>query len=216
MNILITGISKGIGQAICKKFLQEGHIVYGFDKLKKTINHQNYHHYQIDISKDQLIELPPINILINNAGIQTNSELDVSTNLLATIKVTEKYAFQAQIKSVLFIASNSGTTGSEFPYYASSKGGVIAYMKNVAIRLGKYKATSNSLSPGGVITELNKHIIDDKKLYQEVLNETLLDKWASVDEIAEWSYFITTINQSMTGQDIIIDNGEVAKYNFVW
>ena len=47
-------------------------------------------------------------------------------------------------------------------------------------------------------------------------NETLLDKWASEEEIAIWAYFVTAINQSMTAQDILIDNGEMAKSNFIW
>ncbi|MBQ4586692.1 MAG: SDR family oxidoreductase, partial [Clostridia bacterium] len=102
------------------------------------------------------------------------------------------------------------------PEYAASKGGVIAYMKNVALSLAKYGATVNSLSPGGVITDINEHIINSPDLYQKVLNETLLNKWADVEEIAEFSYFLTVINKSMTGQDILVDNGEAHKSNFIW
>ena len=54
-----------------------------------------------------------------------------------------------------------------------------SYMKNVALRISKFGATSNAISAGGVTTELNKHIIDDKKLWNAVLNETMLNKWAS-------------------------------------
>ena len=89
-------------------------------------------------------------------------------------------------------------------------------MKNVAQRVAKFGATANSISPGGVNCELNQHILDDKSLYNQVLNETLLNKWASVEEIAEWAYFITVVNKSMTGEDILIDNGEASKYNFIW
>ena len=89
-------------------------------------------------------------------------------------------------------------------------------MKFVAGEVAKYKATSNSISAGGVLTDLNKHIIDDDKLYEAVLNETLLHKWASPEEIADLTYFLTVINKSITGQDIIIDNGEYLKYNFIW
>nr|DAE18931.1 MAG TPA: tropinone reductase [Siphoviridae sp. ctiOl67] len=63
---------------------------------------------------------------------------------------------------------------------------------------------------------MNEHILKNEKLYQNVLNETLLRRWATAEEIAEWVYFITVINKSMTGQDIIIDNGELCKYNFIW
>ena len=39
---------------------------------------------------------------------------------------------------------------------------------------------------------------------------------ATADEIADWVYFIAVVNKSMTGQDVIIDNGELTKFNFVW
>lgn len=214
MKVLITGTARGIGKAIALKFLALNHTVIGMDVNSQTISDKNYIHYKCDIFKDELPEIDNVEILINNAGVQNLNDIDV--NLKGTIKVTEKYGFNKSIKSILFNASASARTGSEFPMYVASKGGVVAYMKNVAQRVAKYGATANSISPGGVNCELNQHILDDKKLYKEVLNETLLNKWASVEEIAEWAYFITMVNKSMTGEDILIDNGEASKFNFIW
>ena len=42
------------------------------------------------------------------------------------------------------------------------------------------------------------------------------DKWASEEEIAEFTYFLAIYNKSMTGEDLLIDNGEKLKSNFVW
>ena len=58
--------------------------------------------------------------------------------------------------------------------------------------------------------------LEDEKLYQAVLNETMLNKWASPEEIADLAYYLTVINKSMTGQDLLIDNGEALKANFIW
>ena len=89
-------------------------------------------------------------------------------------------------------------------------------MKNVALRIAKYSATCNSLSPGGVITPLNDHVMNDPSLWQQIMDETPLKKWATAEEIAEWTYFVTVINKSMTAEDILIDNGEYANARFIW
>ena len=212
MKVLVTGTSKGIGKSIATKFLEEGHDVIGFDIQKSSINNKNYTHYIQDIC-NELPDIADIDILVNNAGIQEGDVIKV--NLEGTINVTEKY-INPNIKSIVFITSTSATTGSEFPKYVASKGGVLAYMKNVALRISKYKATANSISPGGVKTDLNSHILNDEKLYKAVLDETLLDKWAEPEEIADFVYFVSVINKSMTGEDIIIDNGEKLKSNFIW
>lgn len=215
MKILITGTSRGIGRAIALKFVEENHEVIGIDIAESTIDNKLYTHIKSDIRSANLPEIKDIDILVNNAGVQ-NTTCDIDVNLKGTINITEKYGVQSNIKSIVFIASASATTGAEFPEYAASKGGMVTYMKNVALRVAKYGATSNSISAGGVITPLNKHIIDNPKLWDEVLNETLLNKWATVEEIANFVYFISVENKSMTGQDLLIDNGEALKSNFIW
>ena len=215
MKVLITGTSNGIGKAIAQKFLSCGHEVLGLDIQSGTIENPLYTHVQTDILTGNLPEADGVEILINNAGVQDSGK-DIDVNLKGTIRITEKYALQKNIKSVLFIASSSASSGAEFPEYAASKGGMVAYMKNIALRVAKYGATSNSLSPGGVKTSLNNHVMNDPELWQRIMDETLLPKWAEAEEIAEWAYFVTVVNRSMTAQDILIDNGEQAKANFIW
>ena len=216
MRVLVTGSSKGIGQAIALRFLKEGHEVIGLDLLASSINHKNYTHYICDVSKKKsLPSLEGIEIIINNAGKQNDH--DIENNLVGAINVTEKYAFQDNIKSVLFNASASAHSGFEFPEYVASKAGVIGYMTNVASRLAGYGDTANSISLGGVLTDSNAPVLENEKCWNEIMDATPLKKWATLEEVCDWVYFLTVINKSASGQDVLIDNGE---YNlnstFVW
>jgi len=215
MKILVTGSSQGIGRAIAERFLREGHEVIGIDRQAESIEHEKYTHYSCDVrDREKLPQIDDVEILINNAGTQNEDDIDI--NLKALIHITEKYGIQPNIKSILNIGSASGHTGAEFPEYCASKGGVMAYTKNVAMRVAKYGATCNSLDPGGVLTPLNDPVVNDPALWAEIMEETPLRRWATAEEMADWAYFLTVTNKFCTGQNILVDGGESINYNFVW
>ena len=215
MKTLITGTSQGIGKAIALLFLENGHEVIGIDRNDSSIKHPSYLHLILDVRDiENIPEMDDIQILINNAG--TQNEDDIEINLRSLIRLTEKYGIQKNIKSILNIGSASGHTGSEFPEYCASKGGVIAYTKNVAQRVAEYGATCNSLDPGGVLTPLNDCVINDPQLWKEIMDQTPLKRWATPEEIAQWAYFLTVVNTFCTGQSIVVDGGESINSHFVW
>ena len=195
----------------------------------------SYVHHIADVTDPSTFpaDLKP-EVIVNCAGVQTDTGIgtiggaagepsisemaarDIDVNLKGTINITERYAFgNENIKAVVNIGSASGHTGSEFPVYAASKGGVIAYTKNIALRLAP-RATANSIDPGGVVTELNDHVMKDERLWKQIMDLTPMKRWAEPEEIAEWIYFVAVVNRSMTGQNLLIDGGEAGKATFVW
>ena len=218
MKILVTGSSRGIGKTVAVRYLELGHEVIGLDLNPSSISHERYTHYICDIKNaDLLPNLSQINVIFNNAGLQNCSD-DIENNLKGTINITEKYIKDNKdLKAILFNASASASTGQEFPLYVASKSGLVGYMKNVAIRLASQGVLVNSISLGGVLTESNKPVIEDEKCWSTIMARTPLKKWMSEDEVADWVIFLTLQNKSMSGQDILIDNGERdLNPSFVW
>ena len=218
MKIIITGVSGGIGRAVASRFLATGHEVYGIDLLPAAISGPGYTHFTADI-KDPgaLPDITDADILFNNAGTQNGPD-DIGDNLRGTVNVTEKYILSCPgLRSVLFNASSSSLNGQEFPEYAASKAGVVGYMKNVAIRLAPRGVTVNAISPGGVLTRLNDPVVSDPESWEKIMEVTPLKKWMTPDEVADWVLFLTLQNRSMSGQNLLIDNGEQdLNPRFVW
>ena len=224
-RVIISGTSRGIGKAVAELFasVRDNHNnlmydVFGIDKNPVESEFltyaPNYHHYVADV-RDTLPDIEFPEIVIANAGTQDDDD-SIDVNLVGLINFCEAYADQPCIQAVCTVASASAHSGAEFPRYTASKGGVVAYTKNLALRVAKYGAVCNSISPGGVYTPINEHIVQDKNKLDAVLNEAILHRWASAEEIAQWIYFITAVNKSATAQDFLVDNGEMAKSNFIW
>lgn len=224
-RVIISGTSRGIGRQTAELFVYARDTdgtpmfdVFGIDTEKCKSSYlscaSNYHHHIADVTG----ELPDIEfpeIVIANAGTQDDDK-SIDVNLNGLINFCEAYADQPCIQAVCTVASASAHSGAEFPRYTASKGGVVAYTKNLALRVAKYGAVCNSISPGGVYTEINQHIIEDPVKMKAVLDEAILHRWASAEDIAQWIYFLTVTNKSATAQDFLVDNGEMAKSNFIW
>lgn len=221
MSALVTGSSGGIGRAIAEIFLERGHQVDGLDVREAPFEREGYRHHVADVrDAAALPQLPAPAVIVNCAGVQDTAD-DIDVNLKGTINVCERYGFVSmsqptpELLSIVNVGSSSGHNGSEFPQYAASKGGVIAYTRNLALRVAP-QAIANSVDPGGVLTELNRPVMEDEALWSRIMSLTPLRRWATPQEIAEWVYFVGVTNRFMTGQSLLIDGGEAGNAEFVW
>ncbi|MFA6602085.1 MAG: SDR family NAD(P)-dependent oxidoreductase [Candidatus Paceibacterota bacterium] len=144
-TILITGVSKGIGQALAEKFLKEGYRVIGTSTTGTLpYTSPNLTPYRLDLSDPQSIEICTqkllaakikIDILINNAGVllddeetKLNTEKLLETlgiNVVGTADFTEKILPIINPEGhIFFLSSQAGSItdmdhieDSHFPYH---------------------------------------------------------------------------------------------------
>ena len=243
----VTGGAKGIGSAIVKRLIIDGYkVAFTYnnseEKALKLCSEmgEDCKAYKLDITDSNAVKavvddieknFGEIQVLVNNAGIAQQALFTditdemwhnmIETNLSGAFycsRAVLKYMINRKTGKIINISSIWGETGGSCEvHYSASKAGLIGYMKHCAWRLAKVHATCNSISCGGVDTALNDAVIDDDTLWNEIMKVTPLKKWATPLEIAKWIYFLTVVNESCSGQDILIDNGERdLNCTFIW
>lgn len=184
----ITGTSKGLGKALTELLLKdENNFVYGLSR-NCSINHKNYSHTSIDLSKIEEVEkyqFPQINstsnkiTLINNAGMvgDVNHLGNVSNhkiiecynlNLITPAILTNKFIgnFIAEEKLIINISSGAGRTPIDgWNIYCSTKAGMNMLSQVIAeeSKIKKSNTTVLSLAPGIIDTGMQTEIRNSNK-----------------------------------------------------
>ena len=228
MNILVTGASKGIGNAIANELQSAGEVfVTGRDEQALTAcNAKGF--CVCDLSKDinilaKFIEEKNIDVLINNAGeyiyagLETMNIADIQrlyqTNLIAPAYLISKaipHMKGQRWGRIINIGSISGVMGESYAsIYSSSKSGLIGLTKALALELAEFDITVNTINPGWVETELGMNSIEESEFSKEEIMETIPQKrFVKPQEVAKLcKYLISEDAKGITGQSINICAG---------
>jgi len=227
-KVLITGTSCGVGRAAAIKFINEGFQVVGLDWKDSTIDSTSYTHYKCDVSNShELPDVTDITYIVNNAGIVTPQKLALNVNLMGYINVLEKYGNDEMLKSIVQIGSTASRKGYDNIRYCASQGGRDALTMWAANNYGKdpRHVLVNGLNLDGIVaadpekgiqgTSLEPELYAQPELMDNIANLSVLKRLATVEEIAEWIYFLLVKNTVMTGQIISIDGELVGAYKFI-
>jgi gluconate 5-dehydrogenase len=113
---------------------------------------------------------------------------------------------------IINVASIMGTVARPtIPAYVSSKGGLEAMTKALAVELGPIGITVNAIGPGYVATEMNTPLVENPEFDEMVRSRTPVGRWGEPEEIAAAAVFLASDEAAyVNGQKLIVDGGMTA------
>jgi 3-oxoacyl-[acyl-carrier protein] reductase len=233
-NIIVTGASGGIGNAIIKKLsdaganiLASGTKIEKLEELKK--NFDKIKILRFDISQSDKIEEfienattelgGSLDGIINNAGITQDNlairmSLDewqkvININLTSTFLMS-KFAIKKMLKTksgkIVNITSVVGHTGNlGQANYTASKAGIVAMSKSLAIEYAKKNINVNCISPGFIRTAMTDKI--DDKFKEVIVSKIPSARLGEPDDIANAVLFLSSDQSNYINGETLHVNG---------
>lgn len=233
---LVTGASRGIGQAIAETLAQAGATVVGTATsaagAAAISDHLAAHGgqgHELNVTDQDSIDallasmksgvgLPTI--LVNNAGI-TNDKLlmrmgiddwdgVINTNLSSIYKMSKaciRGMMKAKTGRIINIGSVIGDLGNPGQSnYAAAKAGLIGFSKSLAREVGSRGITVNVVAPGYIQTDMTDELDDTQK--QNLLEQVPLKRLGNTQDIAQAVLFLAADSGAyITGETLHVNGG---------
>ncbi len=228
---VVTGGSRGLGQAMAELFVKEGAKVIAVDMGDMAYENEHVEYYNLNVTGAQgckefydyaVEKYGKIDILINNAGITRDAltrkmtdeqwDLVIDVNLKGVFNLTRYFGPHMQANqsgSIINISSVVGVFGNiGQANYAATKAGLLGltktWAKEFALKGGNVRV--NAIAPGYTMTDILKTVPQD--LLDKFASMTMLNRLGQPDEIATVALFLASDDASyITGQTISVDGG---------
>ncbi|WP_018856039.1 SDR family oxidoreductase [Rhizobium sp. 42MFCr.1] len=237
---LVTGSSQGIGFALAKGLAEHGAsvVLNGRDALKleaaaKALREAGYevavNAFDVtdaDAVKHGIDEIEsaigPIDILINNAGMQFRTALEdfpadrweqlLKTNISSIFYVGQAVARHmitrgaGKIINIASVQSELARPG--IAPYTATKGAVKNLTRGMCADWAKFGIQVNALAPGYFKTPLNQALVDNEEFSSWLQKRTPAARWGEVDELIGAAVFLSGKGSSfVNGHTLYVDGG---------
>jgi NAD(P)-dependent dehydrogenase (short-subunit alcohol dehydrogenase family) len=235
---IVTGASRGIGEAVAQGLSLAGAKVYGLSRsTKKSEEVEGIHYLSCDLTQREDLETiinriyqesTKIDILVNIAGITLpdktlsleskiktfDQTLDVNVkapfSIIHLVSEYMKHNEKGSIINFTSIAAESGFPGN--PSYVSSKGALKMLTKAFAEDLSPYGIRVNSIAPGYIHTDMTTKSYHEQTAYERRKRNTMLNRWGVPEDLIGAAVFLASDSASyITGIDLLVDGGWTAK-----
>ena len=231
---IVTGSGRSIGLKIAAGFYEYGAKVIRIDLNLKKHKLYKFDDYIIDLTKQKLVDrcvneikhkYGRIDVLINNAGVTTNStnfydekilKKTLSVNLIAAYNLSNKVCKimskrkKGSIINITSLAAERGFIGN--PSYQVSKAGLKQLTKALACDWGQKNIRINNVCPGYIKTPMTMRSFKNSNLKKNRDTRMILKRWGEPKDLVGPCIFLASDSSSyITGSDIFVDGGWLAK-----
>ena len=240
---LVTGSAQGLGLAVARGLGKAGARVVLNDvvaeRLEAAVTRLRGEGLDadgalFDVTDEAAVEaavadlearLGPIEILVNNAGVQRRAPLESFTkddwDLLVAVNVTGTFLVAQAVarrmiprghgKIVNVSSVNGELARPSIAPYVATKGAVNNLTKGMATDWARYGIQVNAIGPGYFITELTQPLADDPVFNSWLRGRTPAGRWGDPSELVGAAVFLASDASSfVNGQVIYVDGGLLA------
>jgi gluconate 5-dehydrogenase len=242
-TILVTGSTGGIGYVLAEGLAKAGATVILNSRTQEKVDDAvlslkkqrlSVHGYTFDICNEAEVErqissieknLGPIDVLVNNAGIQHRAPLEnfkledwnkvINTNLTGAFIVSNavvRSMIPRQNGKIINICSLQSELGRpSIAPYATAKGGLKMLTKAMATEWARHNIQVNAIGPGYFKTNMTKALYENLEFDAWLCNRTPAHRWGNPDElIGTLIYLSSKASSFLNGQIIYVDGGITA------
>lgn len=234
--VLVSGGSRGLGQAICQRFMDEGYVVATFsrsrtDFIDAMLNREGerFEWRAVDVRDAAAVKdyvqfvyqrFGSIDCLVNNAGVTLDRLLPVTSdqeiennlfvNLQSAITLTRLVSRMMLIQQrgdIVNISSILGTRGFKgVSVYSATKSALDGFSRSLARELGSKGIRVNSIAPGFLETDMTKGMAQARR--DQIVRRTPLARLGKVEDVVGLVDFLVSPKADfITGQTFVVDGG---------
>lgn len=232
LQALVTGGASGMGLATVERLARDGFEVHLVDRNAALAQSEtarlraqglSVHAHVVDLTDGDAVRalvatLPPINALINNAGIFDERKFDVvsaddyrrafEVNLVAAAMLTQAVAARMPDGGrIVNIASRAYLGARNHAHYVASKAAMVGFTRAAAMELAPRGILVNAIAPGLIDTPMLRALTPERMAAQVALQPT--GKAGQARDVAHAIAFLASPDtEFITGQVLFVDGGK--------